>query len=109
VRAVWEMYAGWFHHRSTTELYSVPPSAAAADLVAAAGAEALVEAARGHVVQQDPLLALHLTDIVLAVDPANAGARKVALDAHEALLADAENFWERAWLTKSIDELRETK
>lgn len=109
VRAVWEMYAGWFHHRSTTELYSVPPSAAAADLVTAAGAEALVEAARGHVVQQDPLRALHLTDIVLAVEPANADARKVAIDAHEVLLANAENFWERAWLTKSIDELRETK
>lgn len=106
VRAIWEMYAGWFHHRSTTELYSVPPSAAAADLVTIAGAEALVDAARTHVAQQDPLRALHLTDIVLAVEPTNATARKVAMDAHEALLADADNFWERAWLTKSIDELR---
>ena len=24
VRAIWETYAGWFHHRSTTELYEVP-------------------------------------------------------------------------------------
>ena len=24
VRAIWENYAGWFHHRSTTELYGVP-------------------------------------------------------------------------------------
>jgi alkyl sulfatase BDS1-like metallo-beta-lactamase superfamily hydrolase len=109
VRAVWEMYAGWFHHRSTTELYSVPPSAAAADLVAAAGAQALIDAARSHVAQQDPVRALYLTDIVLAVEPTNASARKVAIDAHEALLADAKNFWERAWLTKSIDELRDTK
>jgi alkyl sulfatase BDS1-like metallo-beta-lactamase superfamily hydrolase len=78
-------------------------------LVAAAGAQALIDAARSHVAQQDPVRALHLTDIVLAVEPANAGARKVATDAHEALLADAENFWERAWLTKSIDELRATE
>ena len=35
VRAIWENYAGWFHHRSTTELYDVPPTAVAADLVAA--------------------------------------------------------------------------
>ena len=26
VRAIWENYAGWFHHRSTTELYGVPAS-----------------------------------------------------------------------------------
>ena len=26
VRAIWEMYAGWFQHRSTTELYGVAAS-----------------------------------------------------------------------------------
>ena len=35
VRAIWEMYAGWFHHRSTTELYPVAPTAVFADLVSA--------------------------------------------------------------------------
>ena len=48
VRAIWEMYAGWFHHRSTTELYPVAPTAVAADLVSAAGAEQLVDAARAR-------------------------------------------------------------
>ena len=38
VRAIWETYAGWFHHRSTTELYGIAPSDVAPDLVAAAGA-----------------------------------------------------------------------
>ena len=33
VRAIWETYAGWFHHRSTTELYAVPPAAVATDVV----------------------------------------------------------------------------
>ena len=109
VRAVWEMYAGWFHHRSTTELYGVPPNAAAADLVAAAGSPSLVDAARSHVTQGNPLRALHLTDIVLTVEPTNAAARQVAVDAHDVLLVDAENFWERAWLTKQIDELKNTE
>lgn len=106
VRAIWEMYVGWFHHRSTTELYSARPSAVASDVVAAAGSEVLVEAARSHVAQCNPVRALQLTDIVLSVEPTNAAARQVAIDAHEALLAEAENFWERAWLTKSIDELK---
>ena len=53
--------------------------------------------------------AIHLTDLIMAAQPMHAGARAVAADAHEALLADTENFWERAWLTKSINELRTTE
>ena len=33
VRAIWENYSGWFHHRSTTELYDVGPDEVTADLV----------------------------------------------------------------------------
>jgi glyoxylase-like metal-dependent hydrolase (beta-lactamase superfamily II) len=106
VRAIWEMYAGWFQHRSTTELYGVAPSAVAADVVNAAGAAPLVEAARSHLAGGRPVEALHLTDLVLAVEPGDAAARAVAIDASEALLADTENFWNRAWLTKTINELR---
>jgi alkyl sulfatase BDS1-like metallo-beta-lactamase superfamily hydrolase len=108
VRATWEMYSGWFHHRATTELYSVRPAAVAVDLVAAAGADQLVAAARAHVDGDRPLEALHLTDVVLAVEADHAAARDVAVEAHEQLLASAENYWERAWLTKSINELRTT-
>jgi alkyl sulfatase BDS1-like metallo-beta-lactamase superfamily hydrolase len=108
VRATWEMYSGWFHHRATTELYPVPPAAVAADLVAAAGADQLVAAARAHLNGDRPVEALHLTDVVLAVEADHAAARDIAVDAHEELLASAENYWERAWLTKSIDELRTT-
>lgn len=48
VRAIWEMYTGWFRHHSTTELYGVPADSVAADVVSAAGAGALVHAARAH-------------------------------------------------------------
>ena len=108
VRAIWEMYTGWFRHRSTTELYGVAPDSVAPEVVRAAGADALVEAARSHVASGRPVQALHLTDLVLAAEPAHPAARAVAVDAHEALLADTENFWEKAWLRKSIDELRTT-
>ena len=108
VRAIWEMYSGWFHHRATTELYHVPPAAVAGDLVAAAGADALLQAARVHLDGGRPLEALHLTELVLSVDGNNDAARAIGVEAHEQLFASAENYWERAWLTKSINELRTT-
>jgi alkyl sulfatase BDS1-like metallo-beta-lactamase superfamily hydrolase len=106
VRAIWEMYTGWFRHRSTTELYGVAPDSIAADVVRTAGADALVEAARTHLAGGRPVEALHVTDLVLTAEPAHAGARATAADAHEALLAGTENFWVKAWLRKSIDELK---
>lgn len=108
VRAIWETYAGWFHHRSTTELYDVPPAAVAADVVEAAGADSLVSAARAHVDADRPVAALHLTDLVLAVDANDAAARAVAADATRALLEASDNFWERAWLTRSLRRLETT-
>ena len=42
VRAIWENYSGWFHHRSTTELYGVGPDELNADLVDLAGADRVV-------------------------------------------------------------------
>ena len=78
VRAIWEMYAGWFQHRSTTELYGVAPHSIAGDVVHAAGADALVEAARAHTALGRPVQALHLTDLVLAAEPATTGARAAA-------------------------------
>jgi alkyl sulfatase BDS1-like metallo-beta-lactamase superfamily hydrolase len=110
VRATWEMYSGWFHHRVTTELYHVPPTAIAGDLVASAGGgKQLVAAARAHLDDGRPLEALHLTELVLFVESENSAAKAIAVQAHELLLESAENYWERAWLIKSINELRTTQ
>jgi alkyl sulfatase BDS1-like metallo-beta-lactamase superfamily hydrolase len=106
VRAIWETYAGWFHHRSTTELYGVPPAAVAPDLVAVAGADRLVAAAAVRLAEGEPVAALHLCDTVLAVDPDHAAARAIAIEAHEALLDGEDNFWRRAWLVRAVDRLR---
>ena len=105
VRAIWENYAGWFHHRSTTELYGVAPLATAPDLVAAAGADALVAAAQTHLDGGRPVEAIQLTDVVLAVERSHAGAKAVAIAAHESLLADTSNFWESAWLRRAAEKL----
>jgi len=107
VRAIWETYAGWFHHRSTTELYDVPSSAIAPDLVSLAGPHALAGAARDRLESGQAVAALHLTDIILAVEPGHAPAREVAAAATSALLDASTNFWERAWLTRSLRRLED--
>ncbi len=105
VRAIWENYSGWFHHLSTTELYAVPPGAVAPDIVAAAGADTLIGAARARLDSGEAVAALHLTDIVLAAEPEHSDARAVAAAATRALLDDSANFWERAWLGRSLEQL----
>lgn len=106
VRAIWENYAGWFHHSSTTELYSIPTSAINQDLVELAGVDALVELA-GQKIQEKKLeQALHLLDIVLSVEPMQSEALALAIEAHELLLADADNFWLCGWLENRIKILK---
>lgn len=105
-RAIWETYAGWFHHRSTTELYDVPVAAVARDLVAAAGVDALADAAATRLANGDHLEAIHLTELVLAADPTEARARGIGADAHDRLAALSSNFWERAWLHHAAGRLR---
>jgi alkyl sulfatase BDS1-like metallo-beta-lactamase superfamily hydrolase len=98
VRAVWENYSGWFHHRSTTELYPVGFDVSA-DIVEMAGADAIVQRAREHLDADRPLHAIQLAELVAAD---TIGVRDVLRHAHEKLLEGTTNFWERAWLTEQI-------
>jgi alkyl sulfatase BDS1-like metallo-beta-lactamase superfamily hydrolase len=107
VRAIWENYAGWFHHRSTTELYSQPQSAIHADLIRLAGGVApLVECARQKLEAGEPVAAIHLLDIVLPAQPDNAAALEVAIAAHSELLKASENFWLSSWLNNQLKLLQ---
>jgi glyoxylase-like metal-dependent hydrolase (beta-lactamase superfamily II) len=99
VRAIWENYSGWFHHRSTTELYPLGFDAVHPDVVELAGADALVDRARAHLGAGRPLHAIHLAELVPRQHP---GARAVLREAHESLLAASTNFWESAWLKEQI-------
>jgi alkyl sulfatase BDS1-like metallo-beta-lactamase superfamily hydrolase len=109
VRAIWEGYAGWFHQRSTTELYPVPPSAAHADVVALAGGpEAVAARARERTAAGEPITAIQLAEMCLAADPDSRAGLQAYLEAHERLLADrgGVNFWETGWLRHQIARTR---
>jgi alkyl sulfatase BDS1-like metallo-beta-lactamase superfamily hydrolase len=104
-RAVWETYQGWFHGRSTTELYPVPSSAAYPTLVTLAGGPDEVAAAAAAKVTDAPLEALHLAEAALAVDPRHRRALEASHAAHRRLLAESTNFWETRWLEHEIRRL----
>lgn len=104
VRAIWENYSGWFHHRSTAELYDIGPDELNADLVDLAGVERVVQRAEERLATGDPVHAIHLAEAVVRADPAHAGARAVLKTAHENLLDASTNFWESAWLRKKIED-----
>jgi len=109
VRAIWEEYSGWFRYESTTELYPVPPRAVHRDLVELAGGpDALAARAASRLAADQPLEALHLTDVALAAVPDCRKAREVALAAHERLLerGGAENLSENRWLESEIAAAR---
>jgi alkyl sulfatase BDS1-like metallo-beta-lactamase superfamily hydrolase len=103
VRAIWENYSGWFHHRSTTELYPVGADAVSADLVELAGADAITARARRHLTAGRTLHAIHLAETVTHAQDGHAEARAILHEAHQQLLAASVNFWERAWLTAQIE------
>lgn len=105
-RAIWENYVGWFHHRSSTELYDVPVSAVAPDIVAAAGVDALTQAAATRVADGEHLEAIHLIELILTSEPGSERARAIGVEAHEQLAARSSNFWERAWLRRAAEQLR---
>jgi glyoxylase-like metal-dependent hydrolase (beta-lactamase superfamily II) len=106
VRAIWESYAGWFHHRATSELYAVRPDAVHVEVARLAGPDALANAAADRVAAGELPEALQLTEIALAGEPEHAAALAVAVDVHERLLAQSTNFWERAWLRRELTDLQ---
>ena len=104
-RAIWETYQGWFHARSTTELYAVPPASVHPDLVALAGGPDAVARAAAAKAASAPVEALHLAEAALAADPRHAGAIDASISAHRTLLAASVNFWETRWLEHAIRRL----
>jgi len=104
-RAIWETYQGWFHGRSTTELYPVPHWSVSPDLVALAGGPDTVAIAAAAKVEHAPVEALHLAEAALTADPRHRGALEASLAAHRRLLVASENFWETRWLEDRIRTL----
>jgi alkyl sulfatase BDS1-like metallo-beta-lactamase superfamily hydrolase len=108
VRAIWENYAGWFHHHSTTELYPLPAWTVHPDLVElAGGADAVAKRAREKLQAGAPVEAIQLAEVALAVAPLHRGALEASLAAHERLEAESENFWLTSWIRHQIATLRQ--
>jgi alkyl sulfatase BDS1-like metallo-beta-lactamase superfamily hydrolase len=107
VRTIWESYMGWFKAQSTSELYPTQPREIYGDLVALAGADAVLERGRARLAANDPEGALLLAEAVLAHAANQRGALQLSLDAHRALLARSGsiNFWETGWLKTQIENL----
>jgi alkyl sulfatase BDS1-like metallo-beta-lactamase superfamily hydrolase len=107
VRAIWENYSGWFKHESTTELYATPRRSVHADLVELAGGpEAIIERAQQKLSANKPLEALHLLDIVLPEYRQAPDGISVAIEAHQGLLRESDNFWLSSWLSNQIKLLQ---
>jgi alkyl sulfatase BDS1-like metallo-beta-lactamase superfamily hydrolase len=104
VRAIWESYAGWFHQHSTLELFGAPPETAALELVELAGGTGAVAARAAALVGDDPLAAVRLCELALAVAPDDRDALTAYRLAHERLLAehDRANFWMTRWLEGEV-------
>lgn len=107
VRAIWESYGGWFHHRSTTELYSVPQSSVAIDIVElAGGAAAILARAQQKFASGQSEQAIHLLDIIRDAGEENLESRELGIKVHEALLEKTDNFWLQSWLGNQVKLLQ---
>jgi alkyl sulfatase BDS1-like metallo-beta-lactamase superfamily hydrolase len=108
VKTIWEEYAGWLHYEDgTTALYGVPRRSVDADLAElAGGAPRIAERAREKLTAGQALEALHLVDIALGADPAEASAWAVKRDASQQLLeaSGGTNLSETMWLRSEIAE-----
>lgn len=102
IRGIYEGYVGWFDLNPVT-MYEAPASSVYPDLVKLAGGPDRVAAlARERADAGDGVSALHLTDIVLAADPANRKALDTRIKALEILRARCKNTNERGWLDYGI-------
>ena len=106
VRGIYDGYAGWFDMNPST-MYATPVSAVYGDVVRlAGGVDAITKLALDRIQAVKADEALHLTDIALAADSANAGALNARLQALQALLAATQNRMEKSWLNFGIRDAR---
>jgi glyoxylase-like metal-dependent hydrolase (beta-lactamase superfamily II) len=112
VRAIWEEYVGWFRCESVTELYGVPPKSVWRELTELAGGPGvLADRAAAHLARGEPEQALHLTDMLLSVEPGHRRGRDLEIAALEALQARSRRVdWDDArFLELELRRLRKEK
>ena len=109
VRAIWEGLAGWFTYTSVLDLYATPPEAVYPDVVALAGADALVARSEERLADGDRLEALHLAEMVLADNVGHVGALTAKLSALRSLFDEygQRNFQEAGWYRVEIGQVEQ--
>ena len=90
-RAVFEEYAGWFHHDLTSELYPSAASSVWGEVVEAmGGAGAVAARAQAHLAAGEAEKALHLIELAVYAEPGNRQAREAELAIYDALADQTE-------------------
>lgn len=103
VRGIYEGYVGWFDGNVSTMFG--PASQAYGEIVRLAGGPDAVAARALAMAAADPLNALYLTDMALAVDARHRAALEARLKALQALDARSGNSNERGWLAAGIRDV----
>jgi alkyl sulfatase BDS1-like metallo-beta-lactamase superfamily hydrolase len=107
VRGIYDGYAGWFD-MNPSNMYEAPPSSIYPDLVKLAGGpEPLAQLASDKVKAGKPVEALHLTDVVLAGDPANRAALSARLEALTYLHDHTDNYIETGFLEHAMKQAQD--
>jgi alkyl sulfatase BDS1-like metallo-beta-lactamase superfamily hydrolase len=106
VRGIYEGYVGWFDGNPSTMFG--PASQAYPEVVRLAGGPNTVARRASDLVSTDPLLALYLTDMALAVDRAHRTALQARIAALRALERKSTNSNERGWLAAGIRQTEAT-
>ncbi len=101
VRGIWQEYVGWFDENPAT-MYDVPFSNIYGDLNELAGEDKIIKKAEAYLHKKEYSQVLHLTEIVLKVNPRHKHANEVRLDALKGLKSGTINFIERIWLNFAI-------
>jgi alkyl sulfatase BDS1-like metallo-beta-lactamase superfamily hydrolase len=100
IRGIYEGYVGWFDGNVSTMFG--PASQAYGEIVKLAGGPDAVAARAAAIASSDPIDALYLTDMALAVDAYHRAALQARLAALKALDAASDNSNERGWLASGI-------
>ena len=100
IRGIYEGYVGWFDGNVSTMFG--PASQAYGEIVRLAGGPDAVAGRAAELAASDPLRALYLTDMALAVDGSHRASLEARIAALKALDATSKNSNERGWLAAGL-------
>jgi len=104
VRGIYEGYVGWFDGNVSTMFG--PASQGYGEMVKLAGGPDAVAARASELATTDPIRALYLTDMALAVNATHRASLEARLKALQTLDAKSNNSNERGWLAAGIREVQ---